>query len=279
MAGLPGYEGFNMPPMPWFRVNWGPDDVGDDANLAAILFNPTFIAAAKQVFGAEIVRPHAAVLNLMGPMPAGGAHLDTPTFRGLQAGFRAPWLLSVMGASGLFGRWAVPVAGALTWVYDREDDGAYEWWADGPSGPRSQLAGPFDNRSLVGDNDYMFHRVAEFGDPELWANALKFSIHAQLEYRDGQPLVIDDGEVRVAYDPNDIRASLLWRGLTFADAEAERRYDDHLDDLNLATIEHIFRDDLTERGDTPPLSSDIVHDPAWQARLTEVYGFATPDVS
>jgi hypothetical protein len=279
MSGQPGYDGFNLPPIPWFRVAWSSDDARDDDDLAAVMYNPVFVEAAKRVFNATIVRPQAAVLNLMGPMPAGPPHLDSPTFRGIQRGFGAPWLLSIMGTTGLFGRWAVPVAGALTWVYDEPDDGAYEYWPEGPRGPRSSLAGPFANRALVGDNDYMFHRVAPFGEEQLWANALEFSIHAQLDYRDGLACVVDDGEVKVTYAPHEIRASLLWRGLTFVDEADERRFDEHLDDLDLATIEAVFRQDLAERDEVAPSSSDVAHDKAWMDTLNRVYGYPIPDVT
>jgi hypothetical protein len=126
----------------------------------------------------------------------------------------------------------------------------------------------------------MFHRVAPIGDEALWAHLMTFSTHATLELRDDEALVVDpDGAVRVTYAASDIRCSLLWRGLTFADAEAERIYDDHLDDLDLATIEGIFREDLAERGEAAPESSDVVHDPEWQSRLNQVYGYISPDIS
>ena len=39
--------------------------------------------AARHLFGATVVRPTNLIVNVMGPMPAGGRHVDTPTFRGL----------------------------------------------------------------------------------------------------------------------------------------------------------------------------------------------------
>jgi hypothetical protein len=86
------------------------------------------------------------------------------------------WLLALMGSTGLFHRRAVAVAAALIWVYDQPDDGAYEWWPQGPAEHRESVAGPFGNRALVGDNDYMFHRVGSIGDPAKWDLARKFSV-------------------------------------------------------------------------------------------------------
>jgi hypothetical protein len=279
MSGQPGYDGFGLPPMPWFRVAWSGNDADDDEDLNAVFHNPAFLDASKRVFEAEIVRPSAIVLNLMGPMPAGAAHLDAPTFRGLGRGAAPVWLLSVMGSTGLFSRWAVPVAAALTWVYERAGDGAYEFWPDGPSEPRSSVTAPFANHALVGDNDYMFHRVAPIGDAEKWLLAQRFSIHARLEYRGDTACVVDGDEVAVTYNTGEVRASLLWRGLTFADADDERRFDEHLDDLDLGTIERVFRDDLGAHGRQAPEPSGIATDPAWMTVLNDTYGYTSPDVS
>jgi hypothetical protein len=280
MSGSPGYDGFGMPAMPWFRRVWTSDAAGDDPDLSAVLHNPRFANTAMEVFDAEIVRPSAMVLNLMGPMPTGAAHLDAPTFRGMHRNSLPTWLLSLMGSTGLFHRWAVPVAGALTWVYDRPGDGAYEWWPDGPQGGRESLAGPFDNQALVGDNDYMFHRVGSIGNADKWELAQRFSVKARLEYRDGQACVVDpDDAVKVVYDRSDVRVSMLWRALMFADAEDARRHDEHLDDLEPAIIEQVFRDDLVARGEPVPDSHAILDDPAWLRALNDVYGYTSPDLA
>ena len=91
-------------------------------------------------------------MNVMGPMPEQGMHVDTPTFRGFTRGGTPIWLLVVMGMSGLFERWAVRVAGALTWFYER-DDGEYEYWPRGLDAPSEDERGPFGNVALVADND------------------------------------------------------------------------------------------------------------------------------
>jgi hypothetical protein len=171
------------------------------------------------------------------------------------------------------------VAAALTWVYDRAGDGAYEFWPDGPAEASVTVDAPFGNHALVGDNDYMFHRVAAIGDAEQWALAQRFSIHARLQYHADAACVVDGDEVVLTYDPAEVRASLLWRGLTFADADDERRFDEHLDDLDFALIERVFRDDLDARGRRAPTSTDVANDPAWMALLNQTYGYTSPDVS
>jgi hypothetical protein len=141
------------------------------------------------------------------------------------------------------------------------------------------LSAPFANRALVGDNDYMFHRVGAIGDPERWPWAERFSTKARLEYRGSTGCVVDDDDdVKVAYDIGELRISLLWRGICFADATDEVRYDRHEDDLDLFGVERIIRRDLEAKGIEHPESHDLVDDPAWVHTLTANYGFPDPEI-
>ena len=279
MSGQPGYDGFGLPPMPWFRVVWAGSDATDDEDLNAVFHNPVFLEASKRVFEAEIVRPSAMVLNLMGPMPAGAAHLDVPTFRGLGRNGAPIWLLSIMGSTGLFTRWAVPVAAAAHLGLRRSRRRCLRVLAHGPSQPRSSVTAPFGNHALVGDNDYMFHRVAPIGHAEKWPLAQRFSIHARLEYRGDTACVVDGDDVAVSYDTGEIHASLpvarsdlRRRQRRTSLRRAPRRPRPRHDRARL-------RDDLGARGRPAPASGDIPTDPTWLAVLNETYGFTSPDVS
>jgi hypothetical protein len=109
---------------PWFRTSWAADGNRVDESIRVLLNDPRFIDGAAKLFGAEIVRPQSLVVNVMGPMETGHRHVDVPTYRGFSA--KVPiWFPMVMGVSGLFDRWTVRVAGALTWFYDGTD-GEYE---------------------------------------------------------------------------------------------------------------------------------------------------------
>jgi hypothetical protein len=68
-----------------------------------------------------------------------------------------------MGRSGLFKRWAVQIAGALTWFYD-QPDGDFDYWPHGPDAASAHEYGPFGNVALVADNDRMPHRVGRIGE-------------------------------------------------------------------------------------------------------------------
>jgi len=122
MAALAGYgEIMGGDVSPWFRSNWALEGQAIDDETMSLLHHEPFVEAAQRLFGAAVVRPTTIVTNVNGPMAVGPAHVDTPTFRGLKRSEVPVWLLVVMGASGLFTRWSVRVAGAITWFYDRDD--------------------------------------------------------------------------------------------------------------------------------------------------------------
>jgi hypothetical protein len=280
LAGMPGYAGFRMPTMPWFRLSIaaeGPTPSGASCThheaavpgAAIVLRNEPVLAAARQVFGAEIVRPRSVTINVMTPQGPGGAHLDTATFRG--AFPSSSWLLAVMGSSGLFDRWAVRVVAALTWIFPGED-GGYEYWPDGPAAPSHCLDGPFGNVALVGDNDYMFHRVRGFGDAARHGDVSRYSPAATIGFADDSWIVVDDGSERARYASTETRISLLWRGVAFEDAHAERVFDEHRDDLDADTLVDVFRRDLTDRGIRCGRPSNHLEDPAWVEVLNDTYG-------
>jgi hypothetical protein len=272
LAGSSGYAGYRMASMPWFRSMWATDGRLLRQDAVDVLHNRPFVESSRRVFDAEIVRPHAIVVNLMGPMPAGVPHLDIPTFRGLEREKASPWLLSIIASSGLFEPWAVRVAGAICWFYTGDGAG-YEYWPDGPTAPSSIESGPFGNVALVGDNDLMFHRVRAIGDPGRYAAAEAYGGGSAVDRRDGAWVVTEDGTERARYPDREMRVSILWRGLVFPDGTAEHAFDAHLDDLDDSKIVDRFLEDLDTRGTHIGRPTDIVHDPAWVETLNATYGF------
>ena len=254
---------------PWFRTSWAADGNRVDESIRVLLDDPRFIDGAGKLFGATIVRPQSLVVNVMGPMEAGHCHVDVPTYRGFSA--KVPiWFPMVMGVSGLFDRWAVRVAGALTWFYDGTD-GQYEYWPQGIDHPSECESGPFGNVTLFGDNDLMFHQVGAIGDAQQFQHRIKLT--AQSEIRPSSECwEITHGTSVIGTLPNDqVRISLLWRAVTFRDEHEARAYDEHRDDLDVETAVSIFSADLTERGIdvTPP--QHPFHDQAWSTLLTQTY--------
>ncbi len=257
--------------MPWFRSHWALDGAAVDDATRALLAHEPFVDAAKRMLGVEVVRPSTLLVNLMGPQVAGARHVDTPSFRGLKRSEVPVWLLVVMGASGLFERWRVRVAGALTWFYER-DDGAYEYWPRGVDAPSEAARGPFGNVALVADNDLMPHRVGAIGDPDDFAARVKVPSDAVIAASgDGAWTIGGTGTDAQRVDDADVRVSILWKALTFVDAADARRFDEHEDDLDVTTIVRILRDDLAVRGTAVDEPTDPFTDPAWSRILAGTY--------
>lgn len=256
---------------PWFRAHWALDGEAVDPEAATLLHHPPFIEAARRLYGAEVVRPATLIVNLMGPMAPGATHVDTPTYRGLRRGEVPVWLLVTMGASGLFERWAVRVAGAITWFYEGRD-GEFEYWPQGLDAASRLERAPFGNVAVIGDNDRMHHRVGLIGDPSDFAARARMSPDSALHARDdgGWEILGSEG-TSGPLGPTDVRISLLWKAITFADAADARRFDEHEDDLDLRTIVSVFQQDLSRRGMRAPEPDDPFTDERWSGVLTRTY--------
>ena len=272
MAALAGYgEMMGEDVSPWFRSNWALDGQAVDDDTMSLLHHEPFIEAAQRLFGAAVVRPVTIITNINGPMAAGAPHVDTPTFRGLKRSEVPVWLLVAMGASGLFQRWSVRVAGAITWFYDG-DDGEYEYWPRGPEHDSESVRGPFGNLALIGDNDLMPHRVGRIGDHQSFATRVRVTQHATIRWTDrGDWEITNPDGPPEAVPASDVRVSILWKALTFRDGREARVYDDHEDDLDLATIVNTLRADLAGRGHLIEEPSDPYRDREWSQLLTSVY--------
>jgi hypothetical protein len=270
VAGAGYSEMMQLAPLePWFRTTWAADVNLLDDSIQALIDDPLFIQGAGKLFEAKIIRPQALVVNVMGPMAAGYRHVDLPTYRGIPP--KTPlWFPMVMGVSGLFERWAVRVAGALTWFYDGTD-GEYEYWPQGIDHPSDAERGPFGNVALFGDNDLMFHQVGAIGDSQRFKDQIKLSVQSEIRPSD-EGWEITDGMSVIGTLPNDqVRISLLWRAITFRDEHEAHAYDLHEDDLDVETAISRFCDDLTERGIAFTSPQDPFSDEAWSTLLTQTY--------
>jgi hypothetical protein len=255
---------------PWFRSHWALDGKPVDDETSRLLHHEPFVEAGRELFGAKVVRPINLIVNLMGPMAAGGVHVDTPSFRGLKRSELPVWLLYVMGASGLFERWMMHVAGAITWLYDRAD-GDFEYWPRGLGHEPEIVRAPFGNEAIVADNDRMSHRVGRIGDPDAFASRVRMTPTAEIAW-EGDTWSITLGENESArLARRDVRISLLWKALTFADEGDERCYDAHEDDLDMPTIIRTFGADLAQRGVAVDEPRDPLSDQRWISVLTSTY--------
>ncbi len=273
MAGSEGYRELMQTQnlSPFFRSVWAHDGIPLSKDLAPLLHHERFIEGARELFGAQVVRPANLIVNVMGPGNDLGRHVDTPTFRGLKREDSPIWLLVVMGMSGLFERWAVRVAGALTWFYENTD-GEFEYWPDGVEAPSLVESAPFGNVAIVADNDLMTHRVGRIGAPEHFKREVQLTLNSTIHACANGGWEIRDGDTLLgSLGPTEVRVSLLWKALTFVDERAAQVYDDHEDDLNLEAIAALFRADLAGRGLEAPATDDLLSEPSWAKTLTSTY--------
>ena len=246
---------------PVFRGNWAAD--GTIApGVEPFLHHGPFIEAAKRLFDAEIVRPTTVYVNLTYqiPFPQGAGHTDVPVFRGFDRTRNPITFLTLMGLSGLFEDVRVKVATAVAWFYGGPD-GGFEYWPEGPDRPSRVYEGAIDNTAIVGDNDFMWHRVRPTGRVEDGVP----SITLDSELRGGgDRWAIVDGVKSLASFPRDrLRVSLSWKGLVFESDADRRRYDDGTADIDLPEILRRFTADLGRRGVEAHVPSDPLRDPAF----------------
>jgi len=269
-AALSGKEAAaGMIVAPVFRGNWA---VGDEVRdgVRPLLEHPRFVDAARRLFDAEIVRPTTVYVNLTWQLPfaQGAGHTDIPAFRGFD---RSRWpitFLTIMGLSGLFEDVRLKIATAVAWFYGG-GDGGFEYWPDGPDAPSRVHEGAIDNTAIVGDNDFMWHRVRPTG--RVADGMATLSLDSMLE-RDGAAWRIVDGDGVVATMPRErLRVSLSWKALVFASDADRRRHDEHTDDVDLPEVLRRFTVDLEARGADVPRVDDPVRDPAFIALLREHY--------
>ncbi|HWB66618.1 MAG TPA: hypothetical protein VG708_07310 [Mycobacteriales bacterium] len=255
---------------PVFRGNWAIDGEPLEG-VRPILESERFIEAAKQLFGAEIIRPTTVYVNLTWqlPFPQGAGHTDVPAFRGFDRTTQPITFLTIMGLSGLFEDVRVKVATGVSWFY-RGEGGGFEYWPSGPDAGSVVHEGAIDNTAIVADNDFMWHRVRPTGRVE--DGMVTLTRDAELVHRGGGDwAIVDGGEQKAAFGFDAVRVSLSWKGIAF-DGEADRRrHDEHTDDIDLAEVLRRFTADLADRGITVDPPADPVRDPAFVRTLRDAY--------
>lgn len=253
--------------MPIFRGDWVSSHEVHVADIESVLHNERLIQAAREVFDADIVRPLIVYSNLTAPMPRNKKHTDVPTFRGVERSQYPAWVVWSMAASGQFERWRVKVATAVAWFYDGPN-GGFSYWPDGGASPEVTIEPP-SNTAVVGDNDFMYHRVEKVGDGRI----AMVPIDSLLSYDDvASRWGIAKGDREFGtFERDDIRISISWKAECFHDAEDARVHDEHLDDLTFDQVLDTWRADCAARGVALPETSDPLHDPAFAAAVAVAY--------
>src|SRR5206468_4808449 len=135
--------------------------------------------------------------------------------------------------------------------------GGFSYWPDGGDAPEVTIEPP-SNTAVVGDNDFMFHRVEAVGDGRV---AL-VPIDSRLSFdgaTDRWRIAKDDRDFG-EFGRDDIRISISWKAACFHDADDARVFDQHLDDITFSQVLAIWKDDCDARGIALPDVADPLHD-------------------
>ena len=256
---------------PNFRGDWSFE--GETAPGAELfLENETLIEAAGRLFDSRLVRPFAVFSNLTWqlPFPQGDGHTDVPAFRGIDRRDYPTWLLTTMGHSRLFEAERIRIATAVAWFYDGED-GGFEYWPDGPDAPSTVHEGAIGNTAIMGDNDFMYHRVRPVGRRED-GFPLGLSLETRLEHRGGDGWAVVDGDRTLATpDFASLRVSVSWKAYVFRDEAERERVDRGADPLEIEDVWRRFYADLDARGVAFERPADPLEDEAFIDVLSREY--------
>ena len=255
----------------WFRGDWA-DTRPLVPGVEPILHSARFARGARELYDLSddaVIRPQLVYVNLMLPMPAADrGHTDVPAFRGIRRDRFPVWLLSVMGHSGLFGRWQIRIATAVSWWYDGVG-GQFTCWPDGPdAAPVVIPAG--SNKAIIGENESMFHRVERVGAKQAELHLDGLTSGAELTADAGTWQVREQGRTLARVSFEDIRISVSWKAEVFSDPDEAHMADAHLDDLAIGQVWRMLASDLHGRG----VDVDPGQAPLTNARLITALGKA-----
>ena len=263
MAGyLPTGKTVGNSLLPWFRGNWAANGEPLVAGAEKVLHNRRFVDAARAFFGGAAVRPTFVVVNVNAPMPAGNTHVDVPTFRGATRDQYPLRFLVAMGSSGLFERWRVIQAGAVTWLYDGPG-GNFEYWPEGLNGPMAVERPPFKNVAIMSDNDRIYHRIGRVGEAN--AEIPNITTAAEIRAAGGGWEIVEDGETRATYPSSAIRLSLVRKAVRESEADADSEL------LTLDRVMSVFIEDMRRRNLDFRIPTEPLSDSEWMELLDRVY--------
>ncbi len=203
---------------PTFRGDWafGGDVLVDGAD--ALLHHPGFLAATAEMCGTDVIVPEQVFVNLNAP--SGGqafSHVDIPEFVGVDRTNAPGWLLQAMGSSRLFEDARITIVTAVAWFHTG-DRGFFRYWPNGRDADSVRHESMW-NTAVVGDNDFMHHKVERVGAPGSTPPA-GMTIDTHLDHDGASWCIVDDGVTLATYGDDDIRLSLSWKAKVYESAEA-----------------------------------------------------------
>ncbi|MCH7789140.1 MAG: hypothetical protein IH940_06815 [Acidobacteria bacterium] len=194
----------------------------DDA--ADLLHHDGFVAAAAQMCGSDDVVPEGVYVNIGTPWIAQPVkHTDLPMFRGIDHDAVPGWFLQAMGTSRLFEAERINSITAVAWFFAGAN-GGFTYWPDGAgSDGREQVS--MWNTAIVGDNDFMYHRVERIGAADTTSPA-EMTADTTIDHDGDSWVVVDDGAILGRFDDREVRLSVSWKATVLDGNNAETTLDE-----------------------------------------------------
>ena len=225
---------------------------------AELLHHQGFIAAARTMFDAEVVVPEQVYVNLSGPM--GGnpfSHVDIPEFVGIDRTNAPGWFLQAMGSSRLFEDVRITIATAVAWFH-AGPRGYFRYWPEGREGPSVRHEDMW-NTAVVGDNDFMHHKVERIGTDDA-STPTGMTIDTELDHDGRHWNVVENGRRLASYDDHNVRLSLSWKAKVYRDQAACERVSQQTDAISIDEALGRFTDALGQPLDDTNLASPQLRD-------------------
>ena len=239
----------------YFRETYAYDRPVVDG-IEPFLWYEGFVEGARFLFDRRVICPAIVYANLLVPGQELAVHTDVPEFRGANRTRDPEWLLVVMHHSGLFDRWRMPIATAVSW-FGGCQGGEFAYYPDGIDTPAVALPAAHDTAVLL-DTDSVFHgvdRVTETTALPPLALGMRLAYAGRGTWVVGSP---DQPVVR--YRWGDLRFSISWKAYCYADQAERELVETHTDDLTRSGIVDTLVHDLRRRGrlgDTLPNGTDL----------------------
>jgi hypothetical protein len=221
---------------------------GDDVFAPGIEFfahHPRLLEAARELHGRPVIEPAIVYANILLPGQELAVHTDVGEFRGANRKVVPQWLVVVMLHSGLFERWRMPIATAISY-FGGGRGGALAYYPDGAEAA-AHTYDPRHNTAAVLDTDTIFHGVDRVEGNEDALAHLRPGMRLHHD-GDGRWTLRDGDRVIAEYATDELRYSASWKAYCFADEHERRVWADHTDDLTLGQILDRLVTDLCDRG-------------------------------
>eukprot|EP00931_Biecheleriopsis_adriatica_P088799 TRINITY_DN63033_c0_g1_i1.p1 TRINITY_DN63033_c0_g1~~TRINITY_DN63033_c0_g1_i1.p1 ORF type:complete len:438 (+),score=86.22 TRINITY_DN63033_c0_g1_i1:95-1315(+) len=221
-----------------------------------------FVPAASELFGAARVVPKMLFANLLLPGQEISMHHDVPEFRGIHPKTCPNWLQCVMHGSGLFERWRIRQCACLTYFQDM-DAGSLAIYGAGAAAESGTVVAARRGLGVICEAETHPHHSDMWWPKSRRPGRLRPSSwpeKVRLRYIKGEEHWVvsgADGRELDRYLRSEVRVSTQMKLHCFKDAEEERRYLEHSDDLSVERVMELLTEDLRRRGrfdEEPPRS-------------------------